>query len=71
MVATAIEWLGSHYKGLIANMTVTSLAYGSLIIFMLMFQFSPLVFVFTFLFGLMDSAISTHLGMICGFEMSN
>ena len=69
ILSEAIDQFKSIRFGLLINMCLSTAAFGSLINFMTRNEFSLNVYVFTFCFGLMDSAISTHLSLICGFEM--
>ena len=71
LLTSAIDYFKSHRAGLFIIMLVSTAAFGSLIIFMTQFKYSALVFIFTFFFGVMDSAVSTHLSLICGFEMQD
>ena len=50
-------------------MLITVCAFATLLTFIYQMHFSYVVYVFTILFGVMDSAVSTHLGLVCGFEM--
>lgn len=47
------------------------LAFGTLIIYTSVYEYSMLAFVFGFFFGLMDSSSSTHASMLLGFEFGD
>jgi hypothetical protein len=69
ILSGGIDHFKSLRHGFLIVMCLSTAAFSSLIIFVFQNEFSFIVYVFTFCFGLMDSAVSTHLGLICGFEM--
>ncbi len=67
----AIDFKNSSRFGLLVHMCISSLGFVILIYYVALFEYSSLAFAFAFLFGYIDSATSTHLSMICGFELEN
>ena len=61
----------SNRAGLVYHTILSSIGFISLIVYTAIFEYNPLAFVFSFAFGMMDSASNTHLGMICGFEFED
>ncbi|CDW91637.1 major facilitator superfamily protein [Stylonychia lemnae] len=70
-ISLVIKQFKSNRMGVLYHLILSTLGYSCLIVYAIMFEFNPLAFVFALIFGMMDGASSTHLGLICGFEFDS
>ena len=67
-IAHIIKTSLSHELGLIFHTYLSIIGFSILLAFTALYEFNYLAYLFAFVFGIMDSASNTHIGMICGFE---
>eukprot|EP00347_Sterkiella_histriomuscorum_P012236 403369368 len=70
-----MNYIIKHYQsnkaGIIFHTFLSSVGFIALIVYTAIFSYNPLAYIFSFAFGMMDSASNTHLGMTCGFEFDD
>ncbi|CDW77197.1 UNKNOWN [Stylonychia lemnae] len=67
-ISFVIKYYKSNKFGVLYHLILSTAGYGFLIAYSVIYEYNALAYLFAFIFGMMDGASCTHIGIICGFE---